>query len=285
MCKVHGGKTWMAARGIARLTYNSRDLAALPPGVPESAATGLHTPAMSHPGFPSFMTNEFKLHSVFTENVRGVIFDLDGTLINSAADILQGMRMTLEQAGLGRLPDDYVLENLHDTCEGILRHIVADMGWDAPADFLPLTQRYLANSKALDLRHTQLYEGAQEVLQACRAAGLPMAIVTNKGHAGAVAATRKFGIFEMFDFITGSDTWTEAKPSPVPLLETMRILRLDADECIYFGDTSIDASCAQAAGVRFILHQAGYADKDLNGMPYHFAFNNWNELLAQAQLA
>jgi len=231
------------------------------------------------------MTDDFKLHPVFSDNVQGVIFDLDGTLINSAADILQGMRMTLEQAGLGRLPADYVLDNLHDTCEGILRHIVADQGWDAPADFSALTDRYLANSRALNLRHTQLYDGALEVLQTCRAAGLPMAIVTNKGHAGAVAATRKFGIFDMFDFITGSDTWAEAKPSPVPLLETIRILRLNVEQCIYFGDTSIDAACAEAAGVRFVLHQAGYADKDLSGMPYHLAFNNWNELLAETALA
>lgn len=232
------------------------------------------------------MKDDSKLHPLFSENVRGVVFDLDGTLINSAADILLGMRMTFEQAGLGKLPDDYVLGNLHSTCEGILRHIVADMGWSAPADFAPLTTRYLNNAAELDLRHTQLYAGCLEVLHACQDAGLPMAICTNKGYAGAVAATQKFGIHDFFNFITGSDTWAEAKPSPLPLLETIGVLGLQAEECLYFGDTSVDAVCAQAAGVRFVLHRAGYADANLQGLPQHFAFTDWNELLAaQVQTA
>ncbi|NLC37339.1 MAG: HAD-IA family hydrolase [Alcaligenaceae bacterium] len=232
------------------------------------------------------MKNDSYLHPLFTENdVRGVVFDLDGTLIDSAGDILQGMRMTLEQAGLGKVPDDYFPDNMHGTVEGILRAIVADMGWNAPADFTPLNKGYLANAAKLDLQHTRVYEGALEVLQACRAGGLPMGICTNKGHAGALTATRKFGIHDLFDFITGCDTWSQPKPSPVPLLETIRMLGLTPDQCLYFGDTSVDAECARAAGVRFVLHQAGYADPALAGLPAHFVFSDWNELLAQEHTA
>lgn len=232
------------------------------------------------------MKDDLKLHHLFIENdVRGVVFDLDGTLIDSAADILQGMRMTLEQAGLGKVPDDYFPQNMHGTAEGILRSIVADMGWSMPADFQPLKARYLANAATLNLQHTQLYAGALDVLQACREASLPMGICTNKAHAGAMVATRKFGIHEMFGFITGSDTWAQAKPSPVPLLETIRMLGLEPGHCLYFGDTSVDAECAAAAGVRFVLHEAGYGDENLAGQPTHFAFSDWNELLGQEQPA
>lgn len=232
------------------------------------------------------MKKDIFLHPLFTENdVRGVVFDLDGTLIDSAGDILQGMRMTLEQAGLGKLPDDYFPDNMHGTVEGILRTIVGDMGWNAPADFTPLNEGYLANAAKLDLQRTRVYEGALEVLQACREAGLPMGICTNKSHAGAITATRKFGIHDFFDFITGCDTWSHAKPSPVPLLETIRMLGITPDQCLYFGDTSVDAQCAASAGVRFVLHQAGYADPALQGQPAHFVFSDWNELLAQEQTA
>lgn len=232
------------------------------------------------------MKDVSNLHPLFTENVKGVIFDLDGTLIDSAADILQGMRLTFEQAGLGRLPDGYFPDNLHGTTVGIMRYIVDDMGWPTPADFEPLRLLYQANAAALDLSHTRLYDGALNVLQACRDAALPMGVCTNKMHAGALAATRKFGIHDMFDFITGADTWAQAKPSAVPLLETINMLGLQPEHCLYFGDTSVDAECAHAAGVRFVLHEAGYGDRNLPQQARHFAFGDWNELLAgQAQPA
>lgn len=221
------------------------------------------------------------LHPLFLDaGVRGIVFDLDGTLIDSAADILHAMRLTFEQAGFGNLPADYMPDNLHGTNEGIMRSIVADMGWTAPADFSSLRARYVTLYTAIDHQRTRLYEGVTDVLSAIREAGLPMGICTNKLHAGALAATRTVGIQGMFDFITGADTWPEAKPSPVPLLETLRMLNLRPEECLYFGDTSVDAQCARAAGVRFVLHESGYGDEALRQAPRHFAFHEWNELLA-----
>lgn len=233
------------------------------------------------------MKDDLNLHPIFLENdVRGVVFDLDGTLIDSAADILHGMRLTLRQAGLGELPGDYFPDNLHGTSEGILRSIVKDMGWEVQPDFRALQQQYLLIAAQIDLERTRLFDGALDVLNACRAAGMPLAICTNKGYAGAIAATRKFGIHDLFDFITGCDTWEEAKPSPVPLLKTIDELGLAPNNCIYFGDTSTDAQCAQAAGVPFILFTAGYGDQDLGSWPAHFSFNDWNTLLAdQAETA
>ncbi|MCQ9618081.1 HAD-IA family hydrolase [Paenalcaligenes niemegkensis] len=221
------------------------------------------------------------LHPLFLENnVLGLVFDLDGTIIDSAADILHGMRLTLEQCGLGTLPDDYFPDDLHGTAEGILHSIIVEMGWPIPTDFTVLKAQYLLNYTTLDHQCTRLYDGALDVLHACRDASLPMGICTNKIHVSAVAATQKVGINGLFDFITGSDTWAEAKPSPVPLLETIRELGITPEQCLYFGDTSVDAACARDAGVRFVLHQSGYGDQALKGASSHFSFRHWDELLA-----
>lgn len=226
------------------------------------------------------MEQAINLHPILMENdVRGLVFDLDGTLIDSAADILHGMRLTFHQAGLGLLPDDYSPSDLHGTGEGIMRSIASDMGWTMPADLTPLRARYVENYAAMGHRNTRLYAGAQDVLNACRDASLPMAICTNKLHASALTATRKVSIDTHFNFITGADTWSAAKPSPIPLLETIRMLGLRPDQCLYFGDTSVDADCARQAGVRFVLHQSGYGDQALKSMSQHFAFQNWSELL------
>lgn len=227
------------------------------------------------------MKDDPTLHALFLDgDVRGVVFDLDGTLIDSAADILQGMRMTLEQAGLGTVPEDYFPSNLHGTAEGIIRSIVADMGWNVQPDYQALHQQYLRIAAGINLERTRLFEGALEVLDACQAAGLPMAICTNKAYAGAIAATQKFDIQNMFQFITGCDTWGEAKPSPVPLLKTIAALGVKPEECLYFGDTSTDAECAHAAGVPFVLFSAGYGDQELSRWPAHFTFSDWNVLRA-----
>lgn len=226
------------------------------------------------------MKHNINLHPLFAQNdVRGLVFDLDGTLIDSAADILHGMRLTLEQAGLGRLPDDYFPDNLHGTSEGIMRSIIADMGWATPKNFASLKAQYVANYTSLGHSRTRLYDGALAVLRACRAAGLPMAICTNKMHAIALTAMQKLDIATMFSAISGADTWRESKPSPVPLLETIRMLGLEPAQCLYFGDTSVDAECAQAAGVPFVLHESGYGDQALKRASWRFAFRQWDELL------
>lgn len=236
---------------------------------------------------PDPMTQTFELHPILSQDdVRGVIFDLDGTLIDSAADIIQGMRLTFAQAGFGTLPDDYFPDNLHGTSEGIMRSIVSDMGWPMPDDFRALRALYVENYSTLDHRRTHLYDGAAAMLHACRDAGLPMGICTNKVHASALKATEKVGIQSLFDVISGADTWSAAKPSPIPLLETIRMLGLEPAQCLYFGDTSVDAACAQQAGVRFVLHESGYGDIVLRQFPRYFAFDDWNELLvAQPMIA
>ena len=225
------------------------------------------------------MKQDLALHPLLLDNVAGVVFDLDGTLIDSAGDIVRGMHMTFEQAGLGALPAGYVPDNLHGTTESIIRFIAADLGWALPADVNSLTDLYLANAATLGLRHTQMYEGALDVLKSYADSGIAMGICTNKSEAGALFSTRRFGIQEMFGFITGCDTWGAAKPSPIPLLETLRSLDVEPAQCLYFGDTSADAECAWAAGVRFVLHEAGYGDPDLRDLPRHLGFGNWNELL------
>lgn len=220
------------------------------------------------------------LHPLLSQDdVRGLIFDLDGTLVDSAKDIINGMRLTFQQAGLGTLPQDYFPDNLHGTSEGIMRFILADMGWPVPADFATLKAQYVHNYSTLGHGTTRLYAGVQEVLDACRNTSLAMGVCTNKVHASALTATRKLGIHQMFDFISGSDTWAQAKPSPLPLLETIRMLGLEPEQCLYFGDTSVDAECARDAGVRFVLHESGYGDQALKGMSRHFAFRQWSDLL------
>jgi len=220
------------------------------------------------------------LHPLFTQgDIRGLVFDLDGTVIDSAADIIQAMRLTFEEGGVGVLPPDYFPDDLHGTRDGIMRYILADMGWPIPEHFEELKVLYVDKYSGLDHQTTRLYDDAKRVLETCKDASFAMGVCTNKVHASAVSVTHKVGIHDLFHQITGSDSWSHAKPSPVPLLETIRMMGLEPTQCLYFGDTSVDAECARAAGVPFVLHTSGYGDRALKDSPRNFMFQHWRELL------
>ncbi|MCX5565672.1 HAD family hydrolase [Alcaligenes phenolicus] len=227
------------------------------------------------------MKQALSLHPLLAAtDVQGLVFDLDGTIIDSATDIIHGMRLTFEQFGLGRLPDDYFPDNMHGTSAGMLRDVIVDMGWELPDDLTPLRAAYVEHYRGQHHKNTHLYPGVEDVLDACRDAGLSLAICTNKIHANAITALEKVGLNGVFDFVTGSDTWAQAKPSPLPLQETIRMLGLQPGQCLYFGDTSVDAICARDANVPFILHTSGYGDAALKSQSQLLAYAQWEELMA-----
>jgi phosphoglycolate phosphatase-like HAD superfamily hydrolase len=224
-------------------------------------------------------TGQNPLHALFNQaDVRGLIFDLDGTLIDSAQDIVGSMRDTLREMGYGEVPADYCPDNLHGTSDGIIRDVMRDMGWKAPDDLSEVKATYYRIYAARGHANTRLYPDVGELLQQCSGA-FPMGVCTNKIYRNAVSVTDTLGIRQHFATITGADSWAEAKPSPVPLLETIRTMNLRPEQCLYFGDTSVDAQCAERAGVRFVLHESGYGDPALDAMPRHHAFKAWKELL------
>lgn len=218
---------------------------------------------------------------LLAQDVHGVVFDLDGTLIDSAADILGGIREAFLEAGYGQVPPDYFPDNLHGTSDGIMRDIMRDMGWSVPDDLSEIKAIYYEVYARRGHASTRLYPDVRALLQACRdiQPTLSLAICTNKIHRNAVSVTQILGIHPYFSVISGADSWGQAKPSPVPLLETIREMGVSPDKCLYFGDTSVDAECAHRAGVRFVLHESGYGDPALEGMPRFHAFRQWRELL------
>ena len=217
------------------------------------------------------------LHPLLQQaDVQGLVFDLDGTLIDSQADIVGGMRDALALAGYGTIPDDFAVGNLHGTSDGIMRDVMQAMGWTVPKDFADIKAIYYDVYMRRNHVNTTLYEGVKDFLQACEGR-FAMGICTNKIYRNAMSATDVLGIQSYFPVISGADTWSQAKPSPVPLLETIREMGLKPEQCLYFGDTSVDAICAAQAGVRFVLHKSGYGDTALSQYPFDHAFSSWRE--------
>ncbi len=195
-----------------------------------------------------------------TTPLRGVIIDLDGTLVDTAPDLtfaLNGMR-----AELGLAPQTLasVTRMVGKGSEHLVRSsLVPELG-DAGANAqLPhALNRYLALYRAINGQHSRLYAGVVGGIAQLRAMQLHLACVTNKPRALAIGLLEHFGLARQFEFIVGGDSQPQQKPHPAPLLAGCAGLGTTAGETVAIGDSSNDAQAAHAAGCKVLLVPYGY---------------------------
>ncbi len=118
--------------------------------------------------------------------------------------------------------------------------------------------RYQHHYQAINGHHAQVYPGAREGLQALRAAGLPLACLTNKPQAFAEQLLRAKGLDGFFQHVFGGDAFARKKPDPLPLLKTCEALGTAPARTLMVGDSRNDAQAARAAGCPVVLVGYGY---------------------------
>lgn len=213
-------------------------------------------------------------------HISAVVMDLDGTLVHSARDLIEGVRRTFRDLGLGKLPESYQPQVLHGTMLGVMRAACRDVGLAEPAQWPPVLEYFFSLYAAMNAPTAHLYEGVAATLAQCHAQGLLLAVCTNSSERIARATLDKLGVLSQMAFICGADTFGVAKPDARPLLGVLQALGVAPQDSLYVGDTGIDACCAQAAGVRFAWHRQGYGGNDAEPYPRALGFHAWHELAA-----
>lgn len=201
-----------------------------------------------------------------------VVFDLDGTLIDSAPDIHATANAVLAAEGMGALDLPTVRGFIgHGVPHLVTRllgaHGIADEARAARmvAAFAPIYEQ------AVGL--TTVYPGAAEALAALRARGHVLGLCTNKPVAPARAVLRHLGLLEFFAAIVGGDSAPRRKPDPAPL--RMAIAACGDGPALYVGDSEVDAETARAAGVPLILYTKGYRRTPAEDLPHVAAFDDF----------
>lgn len=183
--------------------------------------------------------------------MRAVVFDLDGTLVNSAPDIAWGINRMLADYGLPA-QDVHAIEQL--TGEGanvLVAKVYQRLGKRVNDHRIESdTAAYLAYYRTRPAAESMLYADALETLPLLRRAGFRLAVCTNKVQALAQVVLDHFEIGRWMDIVVGSDTTPNRKPHPEPLLHTLNTLGVAPADAIFVGDTAIDRDCAAAAGVQ-----------------------------------
>jgi len=192
------------------------------------------------------------------ESVRAVLFDLDGTLVDTAPDLGGALNLLRGEKGLAPLPFDVIRPWASHGARGLL-HIGFDLGPEAPG-FEPLRQRFLALYAANLCRDSRPFPGIPELLAEIEARGLPWGVVTNKPARFTEPLMSLLGLTVRAAAIVSGDTCPEPKPHPAPMREAARLCHAEPGECLYVGDAERDIQAANNAGMPALVATWGYLD-------------------------
>ena len=196
-------------------------------------------------------------------NCKAVVFDLDGTLLDTVPAIRQTSNLTLKRFGLPPIEAAEVKRFAGDgvakLVERFLRH---SGGADAYNSFFSeACQTYLELFARNCMFEVKPYAGMPETLQAMKHAGLRLAVLTNKPQDRAVDNIHGLFGHDLFEVICGITPQRRPKPDPTALLELLRHWKLQPSQCLYVGDTNTDMRTAQNAGLPKVGALWGFRDR------------------------
>ncbi len=206
-----------------------------------------------------------------------LIFDLDGTLIDSAPDIHAAANRMLAGEGVEPLDLPTITSFIGNGLPKLVERVMAARGMD-PARHKALTQITLDHYNADATTLTRPYPGVPQALQALEAAGHRLALCTNKPEAPARAVLADLGLAGHFPVIVGGDTLAVNKPDPAPALACVEAMGGGA--AAYVGDSEVDAETAQRAGLPFYLFTEGYRKSPVAALPHKAVFADFADLPA-----
>jgi N-acetyl-D-muramate 6-phosphate phosphatase len=204
-------------------------------------------------------------------DVRAVLFDLDGTLIDSAPDLGAAADKMRVVRGLPSLPLEKYRPMAGAGARGMLG-VAFGMSTEHP-DFEAMREEFFVNYENCMTERTYAFEGIPELISQLRALGLPWGVVTNKSMRFTRPLTQGMSLFGSVAVVVGGDSTAHAKPHPAPLLEAARQLKLEPGHCIYVGDDERDVLAGRAAGMGTVVASYGYlgsnSDTQLWGADAH----------------
>lgn len=205
-----------------------------------------------------------------------IVFDLDGTLVDSAPDIRAVANAVLTDEGRAPLSlaetHAFIGEGTKVFVERmrIARDIPATAQERLHDAFLPRYQGAVAL--------TEMYDGVTDALRALKEAGHVLGLCTNKPEGPADAVLRHFGLTDLFATRIGGDSLAQRKPDPAPLNAAFDAMG-DGPR-LYVGDSETDAETADRAGVPFLLFTRGYRKSPVEALPHLASFDDWADLPA-----
>lgn len=190
-----------------------------------------------------------------TDPIRAVLFDLDGTLLDTAPDLVSALNTVRVEQGREPLPFDLARTQVSHGSSGLIRLGFPDLSGD-PLETLRL--RLLEVYSQHLAVGTRLFEGCQQVLDHLAGLDIPWGIVTNKPGFLTQPLLVKLNLQQQAACVVSGDTLPQRKPHPAPLLLAASQLEIAPGHCLYVGDAQRDVQSARAAGMPVLVARYGY---------------------------
>jgi N-acetyl-D-muramate 6-phosphate phosphatase len=187
---------------------------------------------------------------------QAVLFDLDGTLIDSAPDLGAAADKMRTDRGMASYPLEKYRPMAGAGARGMLG-VAFGISPESPG-FDELREEFFVTYERRMLLNTQVFDGVQALIEELRQQGLLWGVVTNKSMRFTDPLTRAIPLFETAGAVISGDTTPFAKPHPEPLHEAARRLGVPSDACMYVGDDERDIIAGRAAGMRTVAATYGY---------------------------
>jgi len=216
-----------------------------------------------------------------------LLFDLDGTLVDSAPDLALALNKTLRDLKLCEYDEPTIRRWVGNGAKLLIERALArtsKTNESDPAlinDALTTFIRHYQNSLCIN---SALYSDVKEGLLTLKASGFRLAIITNKAEAFIRPILVELGIGGLFEILIGGDTLAEKKPNPAPLNYALQQLKVSAEQCLMIGDSKNDILAAKAANITSVGLTYGYNyGEDIADYQPDFCFDSFSELLAALQ--
>jgi phosphoglycolate phosphatase len=208
-----------------------------------------------------------------------IVYDLDGTLADTAEDLVATLNWLLGREGLAPIKVESAGSLVGAGARALIKRGFAASGKALePPAVEALFADFLTHYNAHIVDRSQLYPGVDKALQAFARAGWLQAVCTNKIESSAKLLIAKLGVAERFAFICGQDTFGVGKPDATPLLKTIAASGGASDRAIMVGDSGTDIKTARAAGVPVIAVDFGYSDAPVAELKPDRVISHFDEL-------
>lgn len=185
--------------------------------------------------------------------IRLLMFDLDGTLVDSSVDITNALNYATEPYDFGRITPDRTITLVGEGITRLIEKLVVEERAGIVPDVLDRFSRYYSDHLA---DFTLPYQGVSETLE--KLSGYRKAVISNKREAMSRKLLDKIGLLRYFDMVVGGDSAEERKPSPMPLRKALDAFGVTPREAVMVGDSNYDIEAGRAAGVRTVAVTYGF---------------------------
>ena len=187
---------------------------------------------------------------------HGIFFDLDGTLADTAPDLVAATNQLLIDRNLSPKPYEFLRPYASAGARGLLEGAFG-IAPDHP-DYIILRDEFMGNYEKALLVHSKLFDGIDHLLKQIEKANLPWGIVTNKSERFTHPLTELMGLRQRAASTISGDTTPHPKPHPAPILHAAKIANIDPTKSIYVGDDIRDVIAGKAAGMHTVAAAYGY---------------------------